>query len=132
MDLIDTVIDKWLTWRTGLSKQDREWIKWRDQNIVSRANTIENMFMHFRYIVPVSIEVFDQSEPFGWVPCKEFRQYLYPQRQLGDNAVFYFARGFRDQWDGCFHLCDLRHEQDQVFVATNSEEDAIMISLRWT
>jgi hypothetical protein len=130
--MIDYIKDKWLTWRTGLTKQDRAWIKWRDQNVVQCAHTIENMFMHFEYILPVSTRIFDHSEPFGWVPCVEFRQYLYPARSLGNNAVYFFARGYRDPWDGRFHLNDLRHEQDQVFVATNNEIDAIIIALRWS
>lgn len=130
--MIEYVKDKWLTWRTGLSKQDRAWVNWRNENVVQHAGTIENMFMHFKFILPVSTDIFDRNEPFGWVPCEDFRQYLHPARALGDNAVFYFARGYRDPWDGCFHINDLRCEQDQVFVATNNEIDAVMIALRWS
>lgn len=130
--MIEWIVDKWLTWRTGLDQQERNWRKWQEENIVLCATTIENMFMNFEYIIPVSTRIFDLDEPFGWCPCKDFKQYLYPTRSLGDNAVFYFARGYRDQWDGKFHLNDLRHEQDQVFVATNNERDAIMISLKYS
>ena len=130
--MIERITDRWLTWRTGMSRQDREWVRWRDQNIVQRADTIENMFVNFRYIVPVSTNIFDLDEPFGWVPCRDFQQYLYPARALGDNAVWYFARGYRDPWDGRFHINDLRGEQDQVFVATNNERDAVIIALRWS
>lgn len=130
--MIEQLKDWYLTWRTGLSAQEREWRKWEAENIVHHAHTIENMFMNFKYILPVSTDIFDLSEPFGWYPKKEFREYLYPARVLGDNAVYYFARGYRDQWDGKFHLNDLRHERDQVFVATNNEQDALMIALRWS
>jgi hypothetical protein len=129
--MIEYIVDKWLTWRTGNDKETRIWLKWEQETIVHRASTIENMFMNFKYIIPVSTQIFNHVEPFGWHPTKEFREYLYPSRELGLNAVYYFARGYRDTWDGKFHLCDLRHEQDQVFVATNNEVDAIMISLRW-
>lgn len=27
--MIDRIIDKYLTWRTGLNKQDRDWYKWQ-------------------------------------------------------------------------------------------------------
>lgn len=130
--MINYIKDKWLTWRTGLDQQERAWNTWRDQNIVQCAHTIENMFMHFEYILPVSTSILDDSDPFGWVPCVEFMQYLYPARSLGNNAVYFFARGYRDPWDGHFHINDLRHEQDQVFVATNNPKDAIMIALRWS
>ena len=132
MSWVAAIKDKWLTWRTGKDKQQRDWESWRDKNVVSRASTIENMFMNFKHIVPVSTNIFDLDEPFGWCPCKDFKQYLYPHRELGNNAVFYFARGYRDQWDGKFHLNDMRSEQDQVFVATNNDRDAFMIALKYS
>ena len=132
MQIVEYIVDKYLTWRTGNDKQTRTWLKWEEENIVRRASTIENRFMHFKYILPVTTQIFNHAEPFGWYPNKEFREYMYPNRELGNNAVYYFARGYRDQWDGKFHLHDLRAEQDQVFVATNNERDAIMIALKYT
>ena len=126
------IVDKWLTFWTKKSKSQRDWEAWKDVTVVSRADTIENMFMNFKHIIPVTTDIFDLHEPFGWVPCEDFEQYLYPNRQLGNNTVFYFARGYRDQWDKRFHLSDLQHEQDQVFVATNNDRDALMIALKYT
>jgi hypothetical protein len=123
--------DRYLTWRTGLDKQTRIWLKWEDENIVRRARTIENMFMNFKYILPVTTQIFNHAEPFGWHPTKEFREYMYPLRELGDNTVYYFARGNRDRWDGHFHL-DEMGGGDQVFVATNNSKDAMMIALKWS
>ena len=132
MKIKEYIVDKWLTWHTGIDKQERVWEKWKQENIVVRASTIENMFMNFKHIVPVSTNIFDLDEPFGWTPCEDFKQYLYPNRELGNNTVFYFARGFRDQWDGHFHLNDMRCEQDQVFVATNNDRDALIIALKYS
>jgi len=132
MKIKEYIVDKWLTWHTGMDKQERLWERWKQENIVVRASTIENMFMHFKHVIPVSTDIFDLDEPFGWTPCEDFKQYLYPNRELGDNTVFYFARGFRDQWDGRFHLNDMRCEQDQVFVATNNDRDALMIALKYS
>lgn len=132
MALINWIIDRYLTWRTGFNKEERAWHQWCDQNIVARATTIENMFMNFQYIIPVSTSIFDAHEPFGWCPCEDFKQYLYPNRELGDNAVYYFARGYRDPWDGQFHFNELRCDPDQVFVATNNLSDAVAITLRWS
>jgi hypothetical protein len=130
--MIELIKDKYLTWRTGLNKQDRDWYKWQGGHIIKRATTIEDMFTHFKYILPVSTNIFDLNDPFGWNPNKEFKQYMYPNRTLGDNTVYYFARGYRDKWDGKFHLNDLRHDQDQVFVATNNSKDALMIALKYS
>ena len=88
--------------------------------------------MNFEYILPVSTNIFHLDEPFGWTPCKDFKQYMYPNRALGDCAVYYFARGYRDEWDVRFHLNDMRPEQDQVFVATNNGVDAMMIALKYS
>ena len=130
--MIEYIKDKWLTWRTGLDKQTRDHRKWFNETVVQHAGTIENMFMNFNHIVPVTTKMFDLNEPFGWFPCKDFQQYMYPNRALGNNTVYYFARGYRDEWDGRFHLNDLRHEQDQVFVATNNSKDAVMIALKYS
>lgn len=130
--MFEKIKDWYLTWRTGLNKQDRDWYKWQGGHIISRATTVENMFMHFKYIIPVTTDVFDLDEPFGWYPCEDFKQYLYPSRALGDNTVYYFARGYRDPWDGKFHINDMRHDQDQVFAATNNSKDAIMITLKFS
>lgn len=130
--MIEYIKDKWLTWRTGVDKQTRDHRKWYEETVVHRAGTIENMFMNFKYILPVSPDIFYDTDLFGWVPTDEFRQYMYPNRDLGDCSVYYFARGYRDQWDGKFHLNDLRGDQDQVFVATNNEADAMMILLKYS
>lgn len=130
--MIEWIKDKWLTWRTGQTKEIRTWRKWEEENIVFHATTIENMFMNFKYILPVSNKIFYDTDLFGWVPTDDFRQYLYPNRELGDCAVYFYARGYRDPWDGRFHLNDIRHEQDQVFVATNNERDAVMIALKFS
>ena len=130
--MIEYIKDKWLTWRTGHDKQTRDYYHWQEENIVHRAGTIENMFMNFKYILPVSTDIFNLEEPFGWCPCQDFKQYLYPSRALGDNTVYFFTRGYRDPWDGKFHINDLRSEQDHVFVATNNKNDAITIALKYS
>ena len=131
MQVIEHVRDRYLTWRTGLNKQEREWRQWQEQTIVHRASTIEGMFVNFKYIIPVSTQIFNSAEPFGWVPNKDFQQYTYPMRDLDNCAVYHFARGIRDQWGSKFNFNELSGD-DQVFVATNNKEDAMMIALKWS
>jgi len=131
MTFWEKVTDRYLTWRTGKDKQQRDWEAWVKVTVVSRANTVENMFMNFKHIIPVSTDIFDLDEPFGWSPSDDFDQYLYPQRPLGENTVWYFARGYKCPWDKRFHINDMRAEEDQVFVATNNDRDAIMIALKY-
>ena len=127
----ETVKDRYFTWRTGRSKTEREWHAWYKITIVQAAHTVENYFMNFKYIIEVDPNrVWNQYEPFGWVPVEDFKQYEFPQRALGNNAVISWFRGYRDQWDSRFHINEMAG-YDCTFVATNNEQDAIMIALKY-
>lgn len=130
--MIEWIKDKYLTWKTGYNKQDRTAKKWFNETVVYRASTVENKYMNFKHIIPVSTQIFNEAEPFGWYPCQDFKQYLWPTRALGDNTVYSFERGHWNQHDGRFHISDIGAELDQVFVATNNEQDAVMIALKYS
>lgn len=126
------IVDKWLTWRTGKSKAEREWEAWYEVNVVYRARTIPDMFRHFKHVIPVSHKKFlDYNGPFAWVPVDDAMQYFWPQRALGNNAVWRFERVIWDKYDQGWHINGLGDE-DKVFVATNNDQDAIMITLKYT
>lgn len=128
----ERIVDWWLTKRTGKNKAQRDWEAWYDVNVVYRASTIENMFMNFKYIIEVDTTNFvDHHEPFTWVPNKDARQYFWPARKLGENAVWRFERVRKDQWDHRWHLDEFGGE-DKIFVATNNDRDAIMIALKFS
>ena len=128
----ESLVDWWLTKRTGKDKAQREWEAWYEVNVVYRAHTIENMFMHFKHIIEVDTNKFvDHYEPFAWVPNKDARQYFWPARELGNNAVWRFERVRRDPWDRRWHIDEFGGE-DRIFVATNNDRDAIMIALKYS
>lgn len=130
-NLKDYIIDKWLTWRTGKDKSQREWEAWYEVNVVYRAGDITNMFQNFKYIIEVDTAKFtDPAEPFGWVPCNDARQYFWPARKLGNNAVWRFERVMWDKWDQRWHINGLG-DCDKIFVATNNSRDATMIALKY-
>lgn len=131
MNLIERIKDWYLTRKTGKNKAEREWEAWYEINVVYRASTIENMFMNFKHIIEVDPNKFMVEDPFTWVPCEDAKQYFWPARELGDNAVWRFERVRKDRWDGRWHI-DEMGGSDHVFVATNNERDAIMIALRWS
>lgn len=129
--LKEYIVDKWLTWRTGKNKLQREWEAWYEQNVVYRASTIDNMFMHFKHVIEVDVSKFtDPQEPFAWVPCKDARQYFWPQRDLGNNAVWRFERVYWNEWEKRWHVNEMG-DADKIFVATNSDKDAMMIALKY-
>ena len=129
--LKEYIVDKYLTWRTGKDKAQREWEAWYEVNVVYRAQTIENMFMNFEHVIEVDWNKFFSHEEMGWwVPCKDAKQYFHPARELDNNAVWRIERVTKDQWDNRWHINELSGE-DRVFVATNNEQDAIMIALKY-
>jgi hypothetical protein len=129
--MIEWVKDKWLTWRTGKSKEEREWADWYETTVVYRASTIPNMFMHFKHVIEVdTFKFMDPAEPFAWVPCADAKQYFWPQRPVTNTCVWRFERVIWDKWDNCWHINTLGDE-DKVFVATNNDRDAMMIALKY-
>jgi len=131
--MFDPIKEIYLTWRTGKDKETRDWEAWYEVNVVSRASTITNMFMHFKHVIIVNPEVFfDHSEPFGWVPVQDARQYFYPKRPLDEtNCVWKFERVTGNQWDNRWHIDEMFGE-DKVFVACNNDKDAMMIALKYS
>jgi hypothetical protein len=131
LKLKDYVEDKYLTWRTGKDKAQREWEAWYEVNVVYRANTIDNMFQHFKHIITVNPELFfDRCEPFAYVPNEDARQYFWPQRPVTNTCVWRFERVIWDKWSNSWMINGLG-DRDKVFVATNNDRDAMMIALKF-
>lgn len=130
--LKEYLVDRYLTWRTGDDKATREWKAWYETNVNYRATRINDMFKNFKYVILVDIDKFvDHSEPFTWVPNKDARQYFWPQRELGNNAVWRFERVIRypstnNEWE-----VNGIGGEDHIFVATNNDRDAMMITLKY-
>lgn len=129
--MIEKLKDKWITWRTGKDKPQREWEAWYEVNVVYRASTIPNMFMHFKHVIIVSPnKFFNLCEPFAYVPCEDAKQYFWPARKLGDNCVWRFERVMWNQWEQQWDINGMG-DRDKVFVATNNDKDAMMIALKY-
>jgi hypothetical protein len=129
--MIEWIKDRYLTWRTGKNKAVREWEAWYEENVVYRAGTIPNMFMHFKHVIIVDSKKFMIEDPFTWSPCEDAQQYFWPARPLGDNAVWRFERVMWNQWQQCWDITGMGNE-DKVFVATNNSRDAVMIALKYS
>jgi len=131
--LLEKIKDRWLTWRTGYNKSEREYRAWRDQNIASNASDVTNYFHGYKYVIALDFnKVCTDFEPmYGKIESTEFLSYMYPHRPLGKNCSYGWFRGYWDKWDGRFHLNDIGGT-DHMFIATNSGEDAIMIALKWS
>jgi hypothetical protein len=131
--LVDKIKDRYLTWKTGDDKEMRIWKKWREENIVYNAHTIQNMFTNFKYIIEVNPHIFFDYHAHGpgWIPCADVAEYMYPAKPLGENAVWMYERGVWDYFHKEFSLNSMG-DKDCIFVATNNSEDAIVIALKWS
>lgn len=130
MGLFDYLEDKYLTWKTGKNKAEREWNAWYEQNVNYRAHRISSMFEKFKHIIEVDIETFiDPHEPFTWVPCADAKQYFWPQRELGNNAVWRYERVI-PYGDNEYYINGIG-DREIIFVATNNDVDAMMIRLKY-
>ena len=129
--MIEWIKDKWITWRTGKDKSTRTWEDWYHATVNYRAHDITDMFKNFEHIIEVSPEkFFCPVEPFAWVPEPMAKQYFWPQRPVETTCVWRYERVMWNQWDRRWHLNELSGE-DRVFVATNSDKDAMMIKLKY-
>lgn len=125
------IIDRWLTWRTGKDKIQREWEAWYNQNVNWLSPRISTMFEKFKHVIVVDVNKFmDLNEPMSWIPCEDAEQYFWPNRELGNNAVWRFERVI-PYGDNDYYVNGIG-DRDMVFVATNNDEDAIMITLKYT
>jgi hypothetical protein len=129
--MIEWIKDKWLTWRTGKTKAEREWSAWYDKNINWLSPRISTMFEKFKHVIVVDTHKFmDPYEPMAWVPCNDAKQYFWPERELGNNAVWRFERVI-PYGDNDYYVNGMG-DRDLIFVATNSDKDAMMITLKYT
>lgn len=129
--LIEYIRDRWLTWRTGKTKDERAWLSWYDATVNYRADTIDDMFKNFRHVIMVNTEKFtDFYEPFSWAPCADAKQYFWPHCALANTAVWRFERVY---WDTVMEQWRISSfgGVDHIFVATNSDDDAVVIALKY-
>ena len=132
MKILEQIKDWYLTRKTGYTKAEREYRAWYEQTVNVRATRIKDIFGNFEHIVVVDpSKFFDLDEPFGWIVREDARQYFWPVRALGENCVWEFHRVMNcpaTAWE--WEVNELGGE-DKVFVATNNQQDATMIALRW-
>ncbi len=132
MNLIEQIRDWYLTRKTGYTKAEREYQQWYDQTVNIRASRIKDIFVNFKHVIVVNPnKFFHLDEPFGWVVQEDVRQYLWPNRPLGENCVWRFERVINCPATAWEWTVNELGGEDQVFVATNSDRDAIMIALKF-
>lgn len=132
--MIDWIVDKWLTWRTGKDRATRQYEAWTEENICVRSSQIKNYYCGFKYVVKLDYQrTMSKFDPF-WGPqfdYAELQQYTWPNRPLGQHGVFGIHRVFWDQWNQDYCMNELGGG-DEAFFATNNEQDLLLVTLLYT
>jgi hypothetical protein len=124
--------EKYLTWKTGMTQIEREWARWQIATINHGASTVQDYYKNFKYILELDYKkVFQQDAPHGWIPVADFKEYMYPNRPMDEMTVVKWFRGEWNEWDNRYWFIELGGG-DTVFAATNNEEDAVMIALKFS
>jgi hypothetical protein len=130
--MFERIKDRWITWRTGKTKAVRDYVAWYDENIDIRQARIKFMFKKFRHVIIVDPnKFFNLREPFGWVLVNDAKTYFWPERPLAENCVWRWERVEWNRWEQDWYINEFSGA-DKVFVATNSDQDAIMLTLKYS
>jgi hypothetical protein len=124
--------DRFLTWKTGISTEERAWKYWYETTVNYRATDITNMFENFKHVIIVdSYKFFEPADMFAWQPISSAKRYFWPNCSLASTCVWRLERVSWNSADQRWHLDEIGGH-DTVFVVTNCSKDAIMIALTYS
>lgn len=110
------------------NKKDIYW-EWR-RVLNTRANGVSSIFENFQYVVEVNPARFLDKIKV-WQPCVEAKRIFWPCRNVDTACVWTYLRVILDPQTEKL-VVDEINGQDRVFVGTNSQQDVVEISLKWT
>lgn len=121
----------------GISKEDWEFKKFNEMNINQRADDVASYFCGFKYVIALDLTK-SLTLPVSSVNKRyissELYEYMYPQRAVGDHCIVEFLEVMPEslQYSDKIHIMQYSgYGIYQLFAATNNEEDAFMIKLRF-
>lgn len=120
-------------WEKGIAKESWSFSQFIDQNINKDALYVKDYFRGFKYIIqldPDKALTHDYNYDDYVVP--EFREFMYPRKSLSDHCVVRTLTINTQTRDGQITKFPGRMNVEQTFAATNNEQDAFMIKLRFS
>ncbi len=108
----------------GYTIEKVKYHEWLDTVYNPRATKINDILFGFKYIVGVDHKKWFEINHKAWVPVEDAKQYV----GIG-KGLFKWERG---NWDGDVFEVNELFGGDYLFVGTNSEEDAVMIALKFS
>lgn len=125
--------DKWLQSTFSSLDAAHQMIErdWNQSNIKPNADSIKQIFYKHKHIFEIDPwKVYPNLQNTqGWKIDQYFvDNFFYPNKPLGQHAIVVLMRGVEDEYN-IFERNELG--TDACFVATNSDEDATFIALRY-
>ena len=132
MKLLEQIKDWYYFKKTGYTRAEREYLVWYEVTVDWRATRVRDIFHNFQHVVVVDPDKFFDYDPLLLAPKKEAQQYFWPHRTLEETCVWRWERVVKTPGTGNKWAVDELSGGDTLFVATNSEQDAVMIALKWS
>ncbi len=107
----------------GIKPDEVRYREWLDTVYNPRATKITEILFGFKYIVSVDYKKWFEMNPKMWEPVEDAKQYVGIDKGL--------IRWERGNWNGDVFEVNELFGGDYLFVGTNSEEDAVMITLKF-
>lgn len=134
MNIFSRIKERYMDWRYPTTKHQRRLEAWLRPRIFYPGRTPKEYFCGFKFVVRVNYDSV-YSGPydgmFGRSMCQDFKAYLYPTRSFEEGpCIALIDRGLWNKYTGEFEFNGLGGD-DEMFVATNNEDDVIMLALRF-
>lgn len=103
---------------------------WRQGRVIN-AGTVRESFRNFKHVVDVdySKSFVNREHPFIDEIHPELATFLWPERPLDSAGLLTFVRG--SYINGEFVITDLGN-QDRILFCTDSDEDALLVTLKFS
>jgi hypothetical protein len=125
-------IKDWYHFRkTGYTRAEREYRTWYEATVNWRATRVRDIFHNFRHVIVVDPEKFFDYDPLAYAPKAEAQQYFWPVRPIGENCIWRWERVIKCPATAGEWSVNELGGADTVFVATNSDADAVMLALKY-
>jgi hypothetical protein len=125
---IEELKERWITRRTGLTREQREYRAWCEDMVNIYASTVEDKYAKFQYVIEVDPLKFLIHHM--WTEPVDY-QYFFPHKPPGECALWGWVSGIQDCHTGKINILGQGLGLDYCFVATNDTDDALEIALRF-
>ena len=130
--MITTLVERWRTWRTGKTTDERALESWRDAHLNKDAKYLSEYFVNMNHVIQVDPDKFFSRNIMGLPGMDpDVKQYFWPNRSVGNSCLCIHCRVSWDDRARDWLLDGDFGNEEKVIIATQHEKDATMLSLKY-